>query len=104
MFETNGWSDDGMSLMLIGLNVVWFLALVASVAWNATRKTPEGGGDGAAKPETYEDALKVIAELKREIGELERKNAVLEKKSEASTPGKKSTETRYASRMPTSRV
>jgi hypothetical protein len=109
MFETNGWSDDGMSLMLIGLNVVWFLALVASVAWNATRKTPEGGGD--AKPETYEDALKVvkdqaaaIAERDREIGECDRKIAALEKKSEASTPGKKSTETRYASRMPTSRV
>ena len=115
MFETNDWSDDGVSLMLIGLNTAWFLGLVCSMVWNwrAMRKAPKGEEGGAKPPMTYEEAMQVIvkrdrenSELKREVGELGRKNALLEKKSDssASTPGKKTIEARFASRVPTSRV
>ena len=55
---------------------------------------------------TYEELERENSELKRENGELGRKNALLEKKSDssASTPGKKTIEARFASRVPTSRV
>ena len=93
MFETNGWSDDGVSLMLIGLNIAWLLALVISLGWNAcTDKKETSDGKAAAFAGAEEAAMvpiedhnAALAKLTAEIAELKRQSRAVAK---SATPKK----------------